>query len=340
MLVSAVLDPSAFDSDYFDNLYRIHAEDFLKGIIENGVLIVDSEGELREAFIKQIECLPGTAGQYLQILLAELLKIEPRRFVACCVLSNGTASDDLLELACHLKKDTEADVLIVGPRSLETLTSEQENVEGVIPLSKYRDSDFEKCRQKYRDGLGSIDTLSEPEVENMIIRTVRFSKCLEFYDRHIGQRTNTCHFYAGIEYILSLWRKHGFFVSDQDFGKVKIYACSVDCILAGDTDSKKNKNKRKNKEQYENIVREIITPLEVEENSPWSVKILIKDDPDNIFHARYLESEHAVVRVDRGFRLFKQGRKFRQNLFTLNMMESSVVRRYQNLPNAVIKSVS
>lgn len=176
--------------------------------------------------------------------------------------------------------------------------------------------------------------LPEWEVENMIIRTVRFSKCLHFYDRHIGQRTNTCHFYAGIEYILSLWREHGFFVSDQDFGKVKIYACSVNCILEGDTDSRKRKKKKENKKQHENIVREIITSLEIAENSPWSVKIVIKDDPNNIFHARYLKSEHAIVRVDRGFRLFEEGRKFRQNLFTLNMTESSLVGRYCSLPNA------
>ena len=31
MLVSAVLDPSAFDISYFDDLYRIQAEDFLEG---------------------------------------------------------------------------------------------------------------------------------------------------------------------------------------------------------------------------------------------------------------------------------------------------------------------
>ena len=336
MIVSAIVDPSAFDKEYFeepDKSYKIQAEDLLKGIKENGILLFDSKGILRAALIKQIKSLPNTVGQQLQTLLADLLKIKPKRYVTCCISLNNTSSDDLLKLAYCLKKDTKADVLIASPQSLETLISEQENVEGVIPLSKYRDSDFEKCRRRYYGGLGSIEILPEPEVDNIIIRTVRFSKCLKFYDGHIGRRTNTCHFYAGIEYILSLWREHGFFVSDQDFGKVKIYACSANCILEEDTDSKKNKKKRKNKDQYENIVQEIIKPLE-EENSPWSVKVLIKDDPDNIFHARYLESEHAVVRVDRGFRLFEQGRKFRQNLFTLNMSESSLLGRYRSLPNA------
>ena len=41
MLVSAVLDPSAFDVGDFDELYAIQVEDFLQGIWRNGVLIVD-----------------------------------------------------------------------------------------------------------------------------------------------------------------------------------------------------------------------------------------------------------------------------------------------------------
>ena len=89
------------------------------------------------------------------------------------------------------------------------------------------------------------------KVKDMIIRTVRFAKSLKFYDGHIGLGSNTCHFWAGIEYILCLWCKHGFFASDQDFGKVKIYACSAAFILEEDTDSKREKKKRQNKEQYE-----------------------------------------------------------------------------------------
>ena len=335
MLVSAVVDPSAFDKEYFeksDKSYKMHAEDLLSGIEKNGLLLFDSEGILRETLIEQIKSLPDPVGQQLQIVLAELLKNKSKRFVTCCVSLNDPLSDDLLKLACCLKKDTKADVLIASPQSLETLISEQKNVEEVVPLSRYRDSNFEKGRQRYHGGLGSIDILPKSEVKDMIIRTVRFAKSLKFYDRHIGLGSNTCHFWAGIEYILCLWHKHGFFASDQDFGKVKIYACSDACVLEEDTDSKKNRKKKKNKEQYKNIVQDIITPLE--ERFPCSVEVVIKEDPKNIFHARYLESEHAVVRVDRGFRLFEQGRKFRQNLFTLNMVESSVLGRYRGLPNA------
>ncbi len=332
MLVSAVIDPSTFNEDYFDESYRHHAEDFLNGIIDNGLLIFDSRGELRKAFIEQIMSLSTPVGQQLQVSLADLLKMEPERFVACYAPSNEASLNDLLSMARRLKKNTETDALIVSSASLETLISEQENVEGVIPLSKYRDSDFEKCRRRYYGGLGSIDMLSKQVVKDMIIRAIRFSKSLKFYDRHIGLRSNTCYFGAGIEYILSLWYEHGFFASDQDFGEVQIYACSADCIVEEDTDYKKKKKKKQNTEQHEKIVQEIIMPIK--KNFPCPIEVVIKEDPENIFHARYLESEHAVVRVDRGFRLFEQGRKFRQNLFTLNMSESFLLGRYRSLPDA------
>ena len=105
-----------------------------------------------------------------------------------------------------------------------------------------------------------------------------------------------------------------------------------------DTDSKKEKKKRKNAEQHQNIVRDIITPLK--KSFRGSVEVLIKEDPDNIFHPRYLESEQVVVRVDRGFRLFKRGRKFRQNLFNLHMDESSLLRRYESLLDADLADAS
>ena len=76
MLVSAVPDPSAFDASCFDDLYRIQAEDFLKGIERNGLLIVNSGKRLQDALIKQIRSVPSKYGQRFQIFLEELLKIE------------------------------------------------------------------------------------------------------------------------------------------------------------------------------------------------------------------------------------------------------------------------
>ena len=216
MLVSAVLDPSALEAKYFDALYTIQTVDFLKGIQKNGLLIVDSENRLRDALVEQVKSLPIKPQQRLRFLIQELLlKKKSKRVIACFVSLNNTSSVPLLNLAYHLKTDTGADALVVGNESLETLKSSQRHGEGIVPLSEYRDSDFETERQRYENQVGPIDELSKSETEDIIIRTVRFTKWLRFYDPYIGRGNNTNDFRKGIEYILSLWYEHGFFASQQ-----------------------------------------------------------------------------------------------------------------------------
>ena len=220
MLVSAVVDPSAFDVAYFDELYTIQAVDFLKGIQRNGLLIVDSENRLRDALVKQVVSLPIKPQQRLRFLIQELLlKKKSKRVIACFVSLNDKTSVPLLDLAYHLKADTRADALIVGKERLETLKSDQRFNESIISLSEYRDSDFEKDREIYETRVGPIDTLPKSEVEDILIRSIRFAKWLRFYDAYIGTGSNTSRFRKGIEYILSLWYEHGFFCLSTRYWK-------------------------------------------------------------------------------------------------------------------------
>ena len=340
MLVSAVLDPSAFEADCFDDIYTIHVEDFLKGIQKNGLLIVDSGRRLQDALRDQVKSptLPIAYRKRLQSLVEELLKNRKRRIVECSAAPNSTPSENLLEIACNLKTETETDGLIVGSESFEKLRFHPEHRHGIVPLSEYRDSDFEKERQGYCDGLGPIDILSISEVDNIITRSVRFTKWLRFYDAYIGSGDNTSHFRKGIEYILTLWREHGFFTSQQGVGSVEIFTCSAEHIRDDETDSARESKAERNQENYQKVVRELVEPLS--EDFPWPVKLSVKDDPDGIFHARYLETQHAIIRVDRGFDLFNQDNEFRRNFFTLNMAESSHLKECRELPDANLNSAS
>ena len=325
MLVSAVLDPSAFEADCFDDLYTIHAEDLLKGIQENGLLIVDSGRRLQDALRDQVKSpsLPIAYRKRLQSLVEELLKNRKRRIVECPVAPNSTSSGDLLGIACALKRDTEADGLIVGSENFEKLRFDPEHRHGIVPLSGYRDSNFEKLKERYFDGLEPIDMLSESEVRDAIIRSVRFSKWLRFYDKQIGTGNNTSNFRRGIAYILSLWQEHGFFASQLGIGSVEIFTCRDEHIPDDDIDDVNRK-----------INRELMGQLKERFPSWWQIELSVKDDPNGIFHARYLETQHAIIRVDRGFALFKQNGSFWRNFFTLNMAESSHLRECRELPNA------
>ena len=338
MLVSAVLDPCVLDFDdaYFNDLYMINAEDLLKGIKKNGVLIVDSGKKLQNALRDRIksQAFPMKYQKRLQILVEELLKNKKRRIVECPVAPNSTSSGNLLGIACDLKIDTEADGLIVGNNNFEALRFNPKYSDGIVPLSEYRDSDFEKERQRYCDGFGPIDMLSRSDVDKIIIRSIRFTKWLRFYDAYIGTGENTSRFRKGIEYILSLWREYGFFASQPDIGSVEIFTCSAEQIRDDETDYARESKLDRNQENYQKIIRELIDPLDSDKGFPWPIKLSVKDDPDNIFHARYLETQHAIIRIDRGFDLFNQENGFRRNFFTLNMAENSHLRECRDLPDA------
>ncbi len=333
MLVSAVLDPSAFDACYFDELYRIHAEDFLLGIERNGLLIVDTENRLRSALINRIQSIPIKYGQRLRILVEELLlKNKSKRIVTFPISSNETLSSNLQDLTYHLKTVSKADALIFKNQN-QTKSTEILN-SSIVPLSKYRDSEFETDRQRYENKVGPIDTLPKSEVDDLIIRSVHFTKWLRFYDAYIGKGENTSRFRRGIEYILSLWENRGFFASQQGFGDVEIYTC-VEKIQDHETGHAKEKKLKRNQENYQKTVRELINPLK--NQFPWPIKLIVKNDSGGIFHARYLETQHAIIRVERGFDLFKQNGGFRRNFFTLNMAESSHLKECRELPDADVQ---
>ena len=340
MLMSAVLDPFVLDFDdaYFDDLYMINAEDLLRGIKKNGVLIVDSGKKLQNALRDRIksQAFPMKYQKRLQILVEELLKNKKRRIVECPVAPSSTSSGNLLEIACDLKTDTEADGLIVENKNFEELRFKRKYSDGIVPLSEYRDSNFEKERQRYCDGLGPIDMLSRSEVDDIVIRSIHFSKWLRFYDGYIGIGENTSRFRKGIEYILSLWCKYGFFASQQDIGSVEIFTCSAEQIRADETDSAKESKAERNQENYQKINRELMVPLKKQFPQWWQIKLSVKDDPNSIFHARYLETQHAIIRIDRGFDLFKQNGEFRRNFFTLNMAEASHLRECRDLSETAI----
>lgn len=178
MGVSTVLDPTVFNGAYFNKAYQIHARNLLDGIEKDGLLVVDSESKLRNAIFEQIESLPTKHRQQLQIRLEELFKNKRERVVECCILSNYTSSENLLDLAYHLRIVSEADTLIVGSENLEMLKVRQGYSEGIFPLSEYNDSYFEKERQRDYVGLESTNVPSESEIEDTIIHSAQFNNWL------------------------------------------------------------------------------------------------------------------------------------------------------------------
>ena len=178
MRISAVLDSSVFNAAYFNPTYAMHTEKLLNGIQRNGLLIVDSENKLQNAIFEQIESLPTKYRQQLQIRFEELFKNKRERVVECCVLSNYTSSENLLDLAYYLRTVSQSDTLIVSSESLKTLKSDQRYDKDIVLLPGHHDSDFEKFYQRHSSRLESIDPLSESEMDNTIIHSEQFNNWL------------------------------------------------------------------------------------------------------------------------------------------------------------------
>ncbi len=337
MLVSAVLEPSVFDVKFFDELYTIHAVDFLRGIERNGLLIVDEDGALQNDFLKRFdeeeneyEPIPIKYRLRIQKPVEELLlKNKSKRLISFPVSSKISSSEDLFELASALKKDTKADTLIVGNDNFKMNRFNPKHKDGIVSLPKYRDTDVEKNRQRYCVGLAPIDTLPRCEVEDIIVRSIRYSKWLRFYDRYIGTGDSTSDFRNGIRYILTLWYKHGYFSSKQGIGEVQIYTCYAEHIPK---DEIPHVNRKVNMELRNRLMNGF--------PNWWQFQLFVKKDPKRIFHARYLETQQAIIRIDRGFDLFEQNGGFKRNFFTLNMAESSHLKECRELPNANVGNLT
>lgn len=178
MGVSTVLDPTTFNEAYFNKAYQIHARNLLDGIEKDGLLIIDSENELRDAIFKQIESLRTKYRQQLQIRFEELFKAKKDQVVECCILSNNASLRNLLDLAYYLRTVSEADTLIVGSENLETLKANREYSEGIVLLSEYHESNFGKSYQEYHGRLESIETLPKLEIGDTIIHSEQFNDWL------------------------------------------------------------------------------------------------------------------------------------------------------------------
>ena len=333
MLMSAVVDPSAFDKEYFSIPgYREQAEMFFRGIRSNGVIIVDPEGRLKTGLFDAIDSLPTKFNQQLGILLAELSKKEKRKkkFISCHPkIYMRPSKRSLSSMACHLKSACEIDSLIVSNRmAVESAAKELTTGDGIVALEKYSSSEFERRRSYYMEDFPPIDQLSESDVTKAIVRSIKFTRWIRIYDRQIGTGNNTSHFRQGIEYILDLWRRHGHFASLSE-GNVEIFTCQKEHPSIDDPPSVQTNKAESNKKASQKVEFELLKPLK--EKFPWQIELRVKEDSGRIFHARYLETQCVIVLFDRGFDLFGPGKAFKRNIVKVDNGSFKHLRECRNL---------
>jgi len=330
MFMSSVADPRAFSKESLSEKgYRKEAKLFLMGVLENTFLIVDPDGKLQEELKRRICGLPTQQGQELSILLEEILKNKEKRIVKCLkdVFSSGIPGETL-NLCYEIKEKCRTDALVASYEAIEEYNRAGKSIAEVVPLSDYSDSYFEKKRRKFLSDMPPIGQMEDKDANEIIVRIIKFTKWLRFYDKQIGKGDRLRAFRMGISHILKLWLDQGHFAKAVD-GPVEIITSPMEYGQSDESEYVRERKEKNNKERVEKIFSDLIKPLQKE--FPWKIELKVKKDPQNIFHARHIQAQSAIVLFERGFDLFNNG-TFKRAIIKVDNGSSKHLAEYRQLP--------
>jgi hypothetical protein len=177
-------------------------------------------------------------------------------------------------------------------------------------MASYLECAWESERHTMLELTDPLDKIPKQKVEELLIRCLRYTKWIRIYDKQIGKGDGVRRFREGIMYLLELWKAHCHFPIRSDFF-VEIITAECRTLDAGDALAFIAEKKADNERGWKVIQAELIPAIKAA--GPWTVKCSLKADPDGIMHARYLQTQSAIILVERGFDLFDQGGTLRRN---------------------------
>jgi len=328
MVISTILDPTVFDTQYFSSeLHRREVELYLKAIQENGLIIVDPNDMIRSELLSRAERLGVVSGQQIQIRLAEIAKSKKK--LIPCVPGNcfNLNSVPIHELVYNIVTRTEVDVAIISNNTMNALLNHHVRDTRLIGITEYSCSTVEEKRRKFIADLPPIDEMRHADVEDLFLRIVRYSKTLKIYDKQIGQCKNLNNFLRSISFILDLWVNGGYF-DNKILEIITLQKREIECD--------------ENQKAHRLLVNSILCPLR-EKYKKYQIRIDLrvkKARPPQYhpqtFHARYLQSDYAIVLLERGFDFLKKGGEFHSCSLVLKNADSNHLSRYYSLPDCIL----
>src|SRR5271157_244139 len=287
MLISVVIDPQSFDRTLFLTPgYRDQAEILFRGLESNGLLLADSESKLLNDLDEKLGKLSTKDGQQLQIRFAEMRKRPGHRLILVDPSRCNTQHcSDLHHVACTVRKRCSGDSVILDEPTYEGFQSRRMPCDSFTPLSRYISSDLELERRRFMEQLPFIDQMKPGEFDDLISRSVRFSKTLRFFDKQIGKGGSLGRFKAGIERILRLWNMNCHF--PKSILRAELYTCVPDTTFKPEP------------VVHQRVLEGISQPLSREFGVPFT--LYWKEDSDRISHDRYLQSDNVSLYFSKGF---------------------------------------
>ena len=129
------------------------------------------------------------------------------------------------------------------------------------------------------------------------------------------------------------WKKQGYFASDSG-SFVEVYSCESEPISDHEGEYAKQQKLKRNIEAKKIIEQKLIAPLQKKYSLP--INVYFKKDSKNIFHARHLRTQSAIILFDRGFDLFHYNGKLKRNIIKLDYPSLMHLKECEKLPDAFI----
>ena len=317
MIVTAIVDPTALDRKYWkgNKLYQDQIELFLRDIFINGLLISDGKGKLLRELAEKIKPIP----RHRAITLFEEIK-KTKRVVE---YKYPIQYHETWKICCELERELEKlhhppDVIITGEdhrRDINTSATQ------VITFTDYINSDFKKKRDDYLIEK-PLHKLNLGERKDLFTRVIRFARKIRIYDKQIGKATSLSGFKRGISFILRLFKESDF--HGNKTVEVEIYTFPHDHGYTTNPLDQETANNR---------IREFIG--ELREEFDLSLKLFVMNDNEEQHHARYLQTESAILLMERGFDFVdsKNDGTVKPTEISLKPRSRDYLREIRQLPN-------
>ncbi len=315
MIASYVIDPAAFDPEYFDGEDKVHAKALLLKILKNGLLVLDDQGALLKELTDQLAQLTVDKRQHITLLLEELIKTRDtsvKRMHLCprnvFQAANGQCCS---EIADEVKRRHRVQCQIKNQMQIMLLNEENPQYDRSITCMRdYDESGIEQKRKRWEDSiLFGEDQVAD--IEEALARLFRYSKSVDFYDPYMAACTGGAwqaeKWYRGLAYLLDKFASASQFA--QERVSVRLYSRLRMEEPIPDAQ----------KEAARLFERKIVRRLS-QKFPRWHFRGYVKNDEHpRIFRHRMIQTEHAVIDVNEGFELFEGNTdRFRSNYMRMD----------------------
>lgn len=201
----------------------------------------------------------------------------------------------------------------------------------LVKPEDYGTSPIEIHRRRLSEDHPPLDKMKDDERDKFLRGLLRFAPNICIYDRQIGRAAKDLRrFYAGINWFLDGWKRHRLAGAKREL--VEIFTAAPNSLDGNERGHELERKQRENRVARDLVQQDLIEPLS--SNHSVTVRLLWKNDPEGIFHARHIQTTTTCVLVERGFDIFRSDRSWQRTIVKCGRADSDHLTECRGLRNA------